>query len=261
MRKYDKLEVNQVQYDKLKAIQFSNKSFVKEHIIGSRIKLFCRKTMIATIKTNASLNLGVLEQQKFFSFLGQFNKQLYKQFAKNTDLYYLDCGYKGVSRGKNYDKWDELKEGSYVYIVDLSSAYWQIGYKLGYINKKMFLDYLELDDYKQVKRYCISFLARTNKMKYYYNDEVYEILCDTTFLRKVYENIRCELYKIINDCLLTLNEFIEFNIDGVMVKNTEVDNVKAYFNNLGLKYKVSECRKLNDKEYVYGNKVRRFKNR
>ena len=143
MRKYSKLEVNQVQYDKLKAIQFSNKSFVKEHIIGSRVKLYCRKTMIATIKSNSSLNLGTLEQQKFFSFLGQFNKQLYRQFAKNAELFDLDCGYKGVSRGKNYAKWDALTDGSYVYILDLSSAYWQVGHKLGYINTKMFLDYLE----------------------------------------------------------------------------------------------------------------------
>lgn len=261
MQKYQKLELNQENYNLLMNVQFNNKSIVREHMIGSRVKMFSQNTLIATLSNNNSLDIGNIKQGQFNAFLGSFNKQLYKQFLLNDSLHSLHIDFNGSSRAKNYDNWEKLQEGDFFYNIDLNSAYWQIANKLGYVNDKLFSAYIDLDDYKQVKRYCISFLARQNKMIYHVEDEKYEISCDTTVLRKVYENIRCYLYQVVNKGVESISEWLEYNIDGITVLNVDVDKVKSYFEKENLKFKITECRKLNDKEYLYGAKVRRFKNK
>ena len=98
-------------------------------------------------------------------------------------------------------------------------------------------------------------------MIYYLNDEAYLIKCDTTALRKIYENIRYYLYNIIAEAVALCENWIEYNIDGVTVKNSEVDILQKYFKKEKFTFKIKECMKLNELEYVYGNTIRRFKNR
>ena len=56
-------------------------------------------------------------------------------------------------------------------------------------------------------------------------------------------------------------QWIEYNIDGVTEKNSEVDILQKYFKTEKFTFKIKECMKLNELEYVYGNTIRRFKNR
>lgn len=261
MLKYKRLEVDEVIYEELKEIQITNKTPIQEHFIGSRKKLYANSEIIATISHNTSLDIGKISNNKFYAFLGQFNKQLYKQFLTNPDLHYLDVDFQGVSKSKNFEVWDKLKNEEYFYNLDLQSAYWQVANKLGYLNNSMYQRYLDVDDYKQAKRYCISFLARTNK-KVYLTDEFFmTITCDTSSLKQVYQNIRHFLYVIINNAAEMISDHIEYNIDGVTVQTKDLKLLKKYFNENDLKYKITECKKIDDNYYLYGSRQRKFKNR
>ena len=262
MQSFNKCEVDSNTYDVLKKVQLNNGTNIKEHLIGSRKKLYSYNYLIATTANSAQLELNGISSQKFNSFIGMFNRNLYKQFYKKPELYDVYIKYDGLAREKNYLLWDSLPEDTFFYNVDLSSAYWQIAHSIGYISDKLFTNYMYLDEYKTMKRYCISFLARKNKMKYT-NSSAYshEIICDTSVFQKVYDNIRNELYYSIEQVRIKCENCIEYNIDGVMILNSDLKEVKKELKRLNLEYKITECVNLNEKEYVYGSKIRRFKNK
>ena len=261
MRQYAKLECDNEEYSMIQNVQRFNKTKTKEQFIGSRKKLFSNNEIIATTSAYNGLSLGDISKNQFYSFLGAFNKQLYNQFKKNNDLYSLDIDFKGASRDKNYTFWNEINEGDFFYNLDLKSAYWQVAHKLGYFNEKMFNRYFVLDEYKMAKRLCISFLARRNRMIYYIDGDKKQIDCNTDVFLTVYKNIRHYLYNSMFSCIHPKMDWIEYNIDGITITSKDLDYVKDYFNNLGLKYKITECRKVNAKQYLYGQKIRTFKNR
>ena len=258
MRNYLNLAVSPDAYEKIKATQIKNNTDWKEHTHGSRKKLFVHRKLIATTTINANLELGELTQQQFVSFLGLFNKHLYSQFYKNPDLFDLKIDFKGVAREKNAGFWHSLKEGTYFYNVDLSSAYWQIAHKLGYISTKLFEEYQNVSSYKQAKRYCISFLARTNRVSIRNKGQEYEISCDNRVLQRVYDNIRNELYNCVQGSIAGVSDWLEYNIDGVTVMNDSLDAVCQTFKQMGLAFKITECRKVSETEYTYGSTLRNF---
>ena len=265
MRKYNRLECNATEYEQIQSTQFNNQSFVTEHFIGSRKRLFSDKQMVATLSQYRSLEIGGISQTQFNSFLGGFNKQLYRRFAQNPKLYNLNIQFKGVSREKNFSNWECLNDGDYFYNLDLKSAYWQSAYQLGYLSDKMFKNYFSSDEYKMAKRVCISFLARKNYMVYYPNVknqlESFKIGCDTSVLKNVYKNIRHYLYNTMTNCVNDNIEWLEYNIDGVTVTKKDLHTVSEYFKNLNLEFKITECRKINDSDYFYGSKQRKYRNK
>jgi len=261
MIKYLKLECTVNEYDDLQKVQRANNNNIKEHFIGSRRKLFNSNIMIATISAHNNLQLGKITQPQFNAFLGGFNKQLYKQFANNQELYDLKINFGGASRDKNYAAWEEIKQGEYFYNLDLKSAYWQVANKLGYLNEKMYNKYFSLDEYKMAKRLCISFLARQNYMVYYVNGEEYQVNCDTSVFKRVYENIRYYLYSTITNCLNDSLGWLEYNIDGITITAKSMKYVKNYLEVNNLQYKITECKKIDDKRYLYGSIERNFRNR
>lgn len=262
MKRYSKLECDTVEYDNIQNIQFNNDNFVTEQFIGSRKKLFSNNKMIATISLYNNLELGGITKTQFNSFLGSFNKQLYRQFVKNPELYSLQIDFSGFSRQKNYEQWECLSNGEYFYNIDLRSAYWQIAYKLGYLSDKIFKSYVDSEEYKMAKRVCISFLARRNYMIYHLkNQDPFKIDCDTSVLKRVYENIRHYLYNTMLKCVEQEIKWLEYNIDGVTIPSEHVAQVTKYFQEQNLKFKITECKKIDDKTYLYGNKERKFRNK
>lgn len=259
MQRYDKFEVSLEEYEKIKKIQIENGSNVQEHFIGTRKKLIVKSKMIATTSEVTSLPLGGLSKQQFNSFLGRFNKELYAQFKKHNELYDLQIKFDGFSREKNYDVWESLPQNSFFYNIDLSSAYWQIAFKLGYITKRMFETYIELDAYKEAKRYCISFLARSNKMTYTDERQISTVCCDTQIFKQIYANIRNELYVCIKDSIIGVPNWLEYNIDGVSVLSEDLSKIKNAFNEMGLIFKVCECQKISNTMYLYKGVERVFK--
>lgn len=259
MQRYDKYEVTESEYKDLYSIQVNNGTYLKEHVLGNRKKLYVNDSLVATLSNSSSLDIGDLSKRQFTSFLGNFNRHLYSQFLLNVKLFDIDIKFKGQARDKNHVFWDTMKEGTFFYNVDLSSAYWQIAHRLGYVSTDVFEMYKNDDSYKQAKRYCISFLARDNKCTYVIGNQVLEIKCDMGVMKKVYDNIRYELYNCIQKSLEGVKDWIEYNIDGVSIMAYDLDLVKSRFKLLGLDFKVTQCRKMSNCQYKYGSKLRKFK--
>jgi hypothetical protein len=253
-----RLELPIEHYEKTKEIIIKNGSKVWEQSFGSRKSLYGDGEICGIMSTQNYLPLSNINSLQLGAFLGQFTKSLYSQIRKNDNLLNLKINFFGVSRDKNESGWIKLKPKEYFYNVDLSSAYWQIAYRLGYISKRMFSSYIEKDDYKEAKRYCISFLARENEMQYHDGREIDLITCDIEVLNQIYTNIRNELYNCIQEVLKDINEWIEFNIDGVTIREKDLDIVCRKFNELNLIYKTNKCLKIDSNHYLLKGKIRNF---
>jgi hypothetical protein len=253
------LEVSKDEYNEIMFAQFGSNTNFKEHTFGSRKRLYKNDILLATYCPSDSIDLGTLDSKVFHRFLANFNKQLYRQFVKKQNLISLRILHDIQARDKHFDNWDALPIGSYFYSIDIKNAYWQVAHKIGYINTAFFSKYLYNDDYKQAKRYCISFLARTNKKSYVSSNGSYTVLCDMGLFNQAYSNVRNLLYKIIYECVeSTQNNYLEYNIDGLYVCDTEVKSVKNILKSHGIISKLIECVKINDTQYSMQNKLRNF---
>lgn len=255
MQKYNSLEVQPEQYEQIRGNQAKNGTSFNEHRYGSRRNLYVKNRLIASTSLTAELDLGELSNSQFVSFLGSFNRQLYAQINANQDLLTLKIDFKQPARDKNLKLWNKIPNGTFFYNIDLSSAYWQIAHRLGYIPTKFYQKYKNLDEYKQAKRYCISFLARTNVMEYTNRPS---IACDISPLQQVYDNIRNELYLCIQNARKGAENWLEYNVDGISILAKDIPLVKTNLKNLSLDFKINECLKVSDSEYSYKGKVRKF---
>jgi hypothetical protein len=253
------LEIDSYNYEPTKQVLIDNGSIVYEHSYGSRKTLYANTNICGYAEMDYYLPLSKdLSPTKFNSFLASFTKSLYSQIKKNPELFTLNIEFDGISRDRNYKNWSKIKSKTKFYNIDLSSAYWQVAYKLGYISSKMFEKYIDKDEYKEAKRYCISFLARENRMDYYDDREIKTISCDISILYQIYTNIRHELYTIIDDLKSINKDWIEYNIDGISVMEKDVSLICDSLDFLNLKYKINECVKIDKVDYYFKGKIRKF---
>ena len=255
---YRKIQVSKKDFETIKKNQIFNNNIVFEQNKGSRRNLYDKNNkLIATTIPTTTINIGNLNKQKFLAFIGLFNKTLYNIFISNPSLYDQRILFKGVSRRKNEKQWNLMKNGEIFYNVDLDSAYWQILYKLGYIERSFFEQYRLKEDYKQIKRLCVSFLSRKNSKTYYYDGVLTKIYCDNNVLQTVYQNIRNTLYNIINEvCQET--SYIAYNIDSVYIKPSDMKKLKEVFDKYDLDYKFTLCQKKTLGTYQFGKETRKF---
>lgn len=259
MRSVKKIEMDQNDYVVRYLTQVENKNGFSEQIIGSRKKLFVYNRLIASHTPSGYLDLAGLDKKQFASFLGQFSKKLYAQILKFPELLDIEIEFKGVAKHRNRSEWSKLPIGSFFFNIDLNSAYWQIARRLNYIDEKFFNQYIDLEEYKTAKRFCISFLSRPNKKVYHTKSGTsYTIECNTICLQNIYKNIRKELYKTIQGSLVGIDNYLEYNIDGVMVRTEHVVQVKEYFVKEGLHFKTIFCQKISNEEFKHGKKIKNF---
>lgn len=258
MARLKNIEVDLGNYEIIRQIQLKSNKKVSEQQFGQRKNLFNDKNeLIATTIVEKTIDLGALTQGQFVSFLGQFTKMLYRQFENNQKLYDLSVKFKGASRSKNRDSWNMVADGDFFYNIDLNSAYWQMCHQLGYITDDFYDKYQDLEEYKAVKRLCISFLARPNRKTYFVGSEKYTVNCDITALSNVYSNIRNSLYCAISD-IIEVTQYIAYNIDGIYILNKDLKSVQRTLNKKNLKYKLTLCQKIDMNTYRFGNEVKKF---
>ena len=258
MAKMKLLQVNAEDYSIiLKKYQKSNKKHY-QLFSGSRKTLLNEKNeIVCSCVSSDSLYIGDIEKPYFFSFLGQFNKNLYKNLLEK-DLIHYNVNYTGVSRKKNTKNFQRLNVGDFFYNVDLNSAYWQVAFNLGYIDEKLYLKFKDKEEYKSAKRLCVSFLARQTRKTYYLpSGDFFTISCDNSVLKNVYHNIRKYLYSIF-DTISKETDFIGYNIDSIYVNKADLSIVKEHLDKLALSYKYVLCQKISNTEYSYGKKTRKF---
>jgi hypothetical protein len=258
MAKLKSLQVNAEDYSIiLKKYQKGNKKHY-QLFSGSRKTLLNEKNkVVCSCVSSDSLFIGDIEKPYFFSFLGQFNKNLYKNLIQK-DLIHYSVNFTGVSRKKNTKNFQCLEIGDFFYNVDLNSAYWQVAFNLGYIDEKLYLKFKDKEEYKSAKRLCISFLARQTRKTYYLpSGDFFTISCDNSVLKNVYQNIRKYLYSIFNE-ISQETKFIAYNIDSIYVTKKDLHIVKECLDELALSYKYVLCQKISNTEYSYGKNIRKF---
>lgn len=260
-RRYKKYEATSEDYERAKIDMRFAKRDHYEQTIGSRKKLFVKGEFCVSNNADANLDLGGLTDREFATFLAQFKKNMHRQFAKNESLFNLRVGFPSASKYKNEELYNSLPEGKVFYNVDLECAYWQMAYRLGYINDRIYSKYHpdNSDKYKKAKRYCISFLSRPSYCKYYTEGRKWEIVCDTSMYLQVYQNVRNELYKCIADVVSKVKNCIEYNIDGIFILKEDLDIVTSEFKKMNLDFKITRCVKKDNLQHQYGSKIRNFK--
>lgn len=258
MAKMKLLQVNAEDYSIiLKKYQTANKKHY-QLFSGSRKTLLNEKNEIvcSCVSTN-SLTIGDIEKSYFYSFLAQFNKNLYKNLLEKNLIDY-SVNFEGVSRKKNTKNFQCLEIGEFFYNVDLNSAYWQVAFLMGYIDEKLFLKYRDKEEYKSAKRLCVSFLARKTKKTYYLpSGDFFTISCENNVLKNVYHNIRKYLYSIFT-AISEETSFLAYNIDSIYITKKDLPIVKECLDELELSYKYILCQKISNTEYSFGKKVRKF---
>ena len=260
LSRYKLFDKSPEEYDYSIDVQKFNGNAFREHCMGSRKRLIVFDRMVGTQAIDNNITLGNLSKPRFVAFLGRFNKQLYKRFRTIPELYSVEIKHKCLSKGKNAELWESMAAGRYFYNLDIKKAYWQMGYRLNYIDHSFYQQYIDNDEFKQAMRLCFSFLARKNHMNYYdKHGRKTTIECDTSVLKKAFSNVREKLYVEIDELKAGLN-VIEYNIDGFSVLAGELDEARKRFAEKGILFKVVECRKIDDYTYSYGNdKVKNFK--
>ena len=260
MERYSKYEVSSDGYNQILGNLTVNKTDSVEVRVGARNKLYRidNKKLLCTNKVAATtVTIGKLKPKAFSSFLAEFKKTLNKQLTTNAELFYLQIPFKGCSKHKNTKAFNKISIGEYFYTIDFNSAYWQMAHKIGYITPQVYNAYINVDDYKQAKRLCFSFLSR--KVSAYYSNGHRIVNCDTTPYKRAYDNVRHLLYTHLMECVKTTNgEYIEYNIDSITVNADKINAIKLYLKNVGIVFKITECKKLSTKEFISGNKIVRF---
>jgi hypothetical protein len=253
-------QVSEKRYEELIQLQIKNGVGYSEHIKGSRKTLYVFGKPVCSVLLGGSyLDIGVLSDAQFNSFIGVFKKTLYGTLLKNPDLMIKEVNFSGTARGKNRALFNQLPVDSYYWNIDLSSAYWQVGHRLGYISDNFYKKYINADEYKVVKRLCFSFLARSNYKKYFFQNEEKTIRCDNSVDKRVYDNVRNELYKIILGALdVAGDQYIDYNIDAISVTKYAHQKIINYFKENNLEFKMNPVFKVSENQYNLKNKVRKF---
>lgn len=253
-------EVTEEEYKQLMELQIANGVPFSELIKGSRKTLIAFGRSICSIcYTGNSLDIGNISDKQFNSFLGLFKKSLYQRLRDNDELLKLKVEWNGTSRSKNRIEFEMIPVGTTFYNIDISSAYWQIAFRLGYISKDYFKKYLSKDDYKVVKRLCFSFLARQSYRTYTTNNEAYTIVCETQIDQQVYDNVRNELYCVISKGLSVLEaNYIDYNVDGISFLKEYESEITSYFKSENLDYKIVPVVKVSPTHILFKNKIRKF---
>lgn len=239
----------------------AKKPFVLEKF-GSRKFIIVDGNYAYTEKNGEGIETG-LTTREFVAFISGFKRSLNHQLKKHPELLDLKIPYTQSVAKKFHNIYDALIEGDRFYNIDLSSAYWQVAHRLGYISTKVFNKYMLLDNYKHAKRLCISFLGRRrDKIIYEVKDGVYierkEVLSQRD--EQIFMNIRHELYSIINGIVEQLGSgVLEYNTDALSVLPHKRKEVEDYFSSLGLIFTVNHCIKKDNIQYLRNSKLRNFK--
>jgi len=251
---YSKDDYNMVLNNRLEAGRyFFEKRF------GDTKTLSNGKTNVAFLKRTSNLEKGDLTDRQFANFVANFNKKVYKAFATTPELYDLKIEFKGQTTGINRDFYTNMK-GSYFYELDIQNAYWKTLHILGYIDKKFYDDYKWLDDYKMAKRLCVSFLAREKKCVYHFNKKEYTIKCESEILKQVFTNVQNYCKNFIKELKTAVDdEYYYFTIDSIAVKSKNVNNAIAVFNKYGYAHNLTECKKIDEKTFKHGFKIKSAK--
>jgi len=252
---------------------------VKKSSFDSYVDSFCdmRKTFIVESKRNIE-SLHVNNQMvlmtknknkrfnndsedinKIFNIFGQVQKNVNKYLKQvQFDVKTIEQRYK--SSKTNKAKWREIERGEIFYYLDVKHCFWRIAFLKGYISKNLYVSVLNQDDLKVQRNMSLALIVAPKTRKYYdYGKKVLEIEEERSMYRTIYDNIRFSAYNIMGDCMTeSLDDFIAYRTDGIMIKKDSIESVSKIINDAGLNFTIEECAKIDSKNYLKGNKIKKL---
>ncbi len=143
-------------------------------------------------------------------------------------------------------------DGYCFYHVDIKHAYWRFAYLLGYITYATYTKYKDDPDYKLARNIALSTLSTKKKRKYYSQGKfINQILSYDICSWTIYKNIRYSTYNICGEINKMLGDkCLAYRVDGVIILGEALSIVKEFMRINKLYFKVIECQKANDFQYV-----------
>ncbi len=189
---------------------------------------------------------------------------LFSQVAKNVNQHIIDNGLivpkvrnRHSSTYTNRKMYREMAEGERFYYVDISHCFWRIAFLKKYITKHLYENTLKKEEFKIYRNIALACIVAPRSRKYYVMGE---FMCEISewkeFHQRIYDNIRFTAYNLMGDIRAEINRYcIGYRTDGIMITDNPkvLKRVQEIITKKGFSYKVTECYKIDELYYQYGN--------
>jgi len=189
---------------------------------------------------------------------------LFAQVAKGVNSYIIKSGLtvdkinqENPSSYTNRKKYRLMKDGAKFYYIDIAHCYWRISFLLNYISENLYKSVLNAPDLKLYRNMALACIIAPKGREYYSRGvKILEIHEDKTLNRIIYDNIRFTAYNLMGSIKIELGEHcIAYRTDGIMVDNKKsLEMVKELITISNFDYTVTECTKIDEINYRYGDK-------
>lgn len=209
---------------------------------------------------------GELSKKEVMKFFSIVRKSVDKYILKNDFNVEPISQIASITKSFNYEIFKNIPNNHEFWIFDLNNAYWQMMYRMGIIDKSIYLKYRNDANYKLLKQVAIGLINEPKKARFMRNGKFVKdkdgrellIVEDNKEWRIVYSNVRLSCYNVPISIIQELkNNYIFFNQDAVAVTLDLEKKVREYMELHDLDYKMQLCVKLNDYEYMQGDKLRK----
>lgn len=189
---------------------------------------------------------------------------LFSQVSKSINQYIIDNGIK-VSKVKNRHPsvytnrklYGEMADGERFYYVDISHCFWRIAYLKKYITKQLYENTLKKEQFKIYRNIALACIVAPRSRKYFvFGKFMCEISEWKELHQRIYDNIRFTAYNLMGDIRAEVNKYcIGYRTDGIMITDNPkvLKRVQEIITKKGFSYKVTECFKIDELFYQYGD--------
>jgi len=166
------------------------------------------------------------------------------------------------SSQKNRAKWKSMAEGEVFYYLDIKHCFWRVAYLKTYISKKLYERVLQNPDpdFKIHRNMSLALIIAPESRAFHKNGKVeYFVTEEKSMYSTIYNNIRHTSYNLMGDCMELAGEhFISYMTDGILVNKPALKKVEKFIKKADFFYTIVECYKIDAKQYMYGEQVRKF---
>lgn len=197
-----------------------------------------------------------IKKSEIVSLFSRVTKSVNKHIVEN-DFFIEEIKQIHTSSKIDRIKYAEMKEGEIFFYVDVNHCFWRIAYLFGYLTPRLYNEVLQKDKFKTYRNMALACIVAPRSRDYYINGvKIITITEDKTLHKRIYDNIRYASYNLMGDIFEYTKEYcIGYRTDGIMIKTIEaVEAVKDILSENNLDFTVVECKKVNDKEFIFGEK-------
>jgi hypothetical protein len=246
-------------------LDFNDVEKFKENLVGRKLTFRVeRKRNEMAFLVNGKKIAKANQRNSVNTSANQNSKSILNIFAtvkKSINKYLEKNNFEVEKKQKIYESsflnrilFDELKNGTTFYYIDVKHCYWRIAFLNGYISESYYNKILKDPDMKLFRNMALSCIIAPRIMDYYKKGNfINTIQEDTQLYQDIYENIRFTAWNIFGKlCFEKIGKenTIGYFTDGIMVFEKDVNLVKTTLSRAKLQFKVVKCIKVKHKHYM-----------